>query len=311
MKNLLIILVLLTSFSCNTTTEKESTQVEIETKNELSTLSALDELHHRKTLARKDKSFQDYIDDSPNRPTEKQKTIYLLPFGNMKPEVKTIIEEEVKYLEIFFELPIKILDDVPYDEIQDLSKVKTRMISERTFGYFSKEKGGNIENLREQIQATSFIDHYMLDNKPDDAICVLGITEHDIYNPKYNYLFGSSRTKSGVGLISTFRLIDYGELTTYNIRKIVSKQIVNMFSVKNVKDYDCLLNFHPDKLALQRANFQLSPMALEKLGYNIGFDQKERFEALEKFWLNEDNPEMVEYYKKCQELINNELDEFK
>lgn len=301
------ILLLVTIIGCKNNESEKSTvkiynneeSVKVDT-TEIS-LNYIEHLHERKTLKEYDKSLIDYIKSSPNRPDTIHKVVYLLPFGNMKPEVEEIIKNEVKYLEIFLQLPVKVLDRVSYDEIKKIESIKTRLVPDSDYGYFSKMKG-EIENLREQIEASSFIDNYLIHNKPDDAIAVLGITEHDIYNPKYNYLFGSSRLKDGVGLISTFRLIDYGNDTKYNIRKVASKQIANMFSIKNVKDYDCLLNFHNNKAELERGEFKISPKALEKLKYNIGFYYAERFVQLEEFWNNEENERMTNYYKKCNEL---------
>jgi len=303
----IIIIVILATVGCkNNETKKTKIKSDnSETIKKVDTiglsLSYIEHLHERKTLKNYDKSLVDYIKSHPNRPDSIRKVVYIIPFGNMKPEVEEITKDEIAYLEIFLQLPIKILDRVSYEDIKKIDAIKTRLVPESDYGYFSKIKG-EIENLREQIEAGSFIDNYLINNKPDDAIAVLGITEHDIYKPKYNYLYGSSKLKAGVGLISTFRLIDYGEDTKYNIRKVVSKQIVNMFSIKNVKDYECLLNFHNNKMELERGEFKISPMALAKLKYNIGFDYIERFNQLEEFWSREGNKEMTDYYKKCREL---------
>lgn len=265
-------------------------------------LSNIEHLHERKTLKAYDKSLVDYINSNPNRLDSIRKVVYILPFGNMKPEVEEIIRDEIAYLEIFLQLPVKVLDRVPYEQIKQIEDINTRLVSESDYRHFSKKKG-EIGSLREQIEARSFINNYLIHNKPDDAIAVLGITEHDIYNPNYNYLFGSSSLKDGVGLVSTFRLIDYGRDTKHNIRKVASKQIVNMFSIKNVKDYVCLLNFHNSEMELRRGEFKISPGALEKLKYNIGFDYYERFEQLEEFWRQEGNEIMTDYYMKSKESM--------
>jgi len=216
----------------------------------------------------------------------------------MKPEVEKLIQEEVEYLKAFLQLEVKVLDRIPYDSIKKMTSIQTRMVSSSDFDYYSKMKGGT-PTLTEQIQATSFIDVVMKQNKPKDAVAVLGITEHDIYNPKYNYLFGISELKDGVGLVSTFRLIDYGKETKNNIRKVVSKQIGNMFSIPNVKDFKCLLNFHNSIDELYEGKFNLSPRALEKLKFAIGFDYSKRFDDLTKFWTKENNNVEVKYYEEC------------
>ncbi len=297
---LFIILFCLFLISSCSNQENNSTSITISPEDTVGiSLSNFDELHHRNTLKPKDRSLVEYINSAPNKLNGNKKVVYLMPFGHMKPEVEEIINQEVDYLECFLQVPVKILDRVSYDEIKSLDQVKTRMVPENDFAYFSKMKGDETQNLREQIQASSFIDQYIMKHQPEDAIAVLGITEHDIYNPKYNYLFGSSKLKGGAGLVSTYRLIDYGDQTKYNIRKVISKQLVNLFSIKNVKDYECLLNFHNSKEELEAGSFIMSPKALEKLKYSVGFDYSKRFKDLRNFWMEEGNKQMVEYYESC------------
>lgn len=267
-------------------------------------LKSIDDLHERLTLKDYDKNLTDFINSSPNMVDSTRKVVYILPFGNMKPEVEKIIQEEVEYLKAFLQLEVKVLDRIPYDSIKKKTSIQTRMVPSSDFDYYSKMKGGT-PTLTEQIQATSFIEAVMKKNKPKDAVAVLGITEHDIYNPKYNYLFGISELKDGVGLVSTFRLIDYGQETKHNIQKVVSKQIVNMFSIPNVKDFKCVMNFHISIDELYRGKFDLSPRALEKLKYAIGFDYSKRFDDLAKFWTKENNKAEAKYYEECSRRIKN------
>ena len=300
------ILILTAIYSCNNETNKKVNSENNETPLTSDTVglsaSFIESLHERKTLKNYDMSLVDFINSQPNKPDSTRKVVYILPFGNMKPQVEEIIKAEVEYLEIFLQLPVKVMSRVGYDEIKEMETVKTRKVPDSDYDYFSKMKG-EITSFREQIEANSFINSYLIDHKPKDAVAVLGITEHDIYKPDYNFLFGTSNRKSAVGLVSTFRLIDYGQQTKWNIRKVVSKQIVNLFSIRNVKDYVCLLNFHNNKDELVFGEFKLSPLALSKLRYCIGFDYQKRFMQLEEFWRMEANTDMAEYYQRCIELI--------
>lgn len=279
--------------------------------NEKAVSLTLPELNNTENLFEKinfkpqDKPLEIYKTRKLHRPDNMHRTIYLIPFGNMKPEVEEILKKEVKYLEAFFQLPVKLLDRVPFDDIKKIEAVETRMIGASDYDYYSKEKDLPHQNidLHEQINARSFIQHYLKHNKPEDAVAVLGITEHDIYAPKFNYLFGLSNTQGGLGLVSTFRLIDYKETTRDNIRKVISKQITNMFSIPNVKDYVCLLNFHNNKEELEKGIFHISPVALEKLKYNIGFNHHKRFSDLQNFWLQEGNKEQAGFYEECIQLL--------
>lgn len=306
MKNLLVVLMIsLLMGSCNSFNEKISPKTNENTKKEninidtaAISLKSIDDLHERLTLKSYDISLTKYINSKPNVVDSIRKVVYILPFGNMKPKVEKIIRSEVEYLKAFFQLEVKVLDRIPYDSIKKLMSIETRLVSSSDFEFYSNLKGGT-PALTEQIQASSFIGTVLKNIKPKDAVALLGITEHDIYNPKFNYLYGLSELKGGVGLVSTFRLIDYGSETKNNIRKVISKQIVNMFSISNVKDYKCVINYHNDINELYQGIFDISPRALEKLKYAIGFDYKKRFYDLSKFWERENKMKEVKYYQEC------------
>lgn len=298
----ILILISFIFVSCNLDkTKQQIDMISVDTTGY--SLKSINDLHERLTLKDYDKSLIDYISSNPNKVDSIRKVIYLVPFGNMRSDVEKLMQGEIKYLEAFFQLEVKMLDRIPYDSIKKMTSIQTRMVPSSDFEYYSKMKGGT-PTLREQIQASSFMDAVLKNNKPKDAIAILGITEHDIYNPKYNFLFGISGLKDGVGLVSTFRLIDYGQETKNNIRKVISKQIVNMFSIPNVKDFKCVLNYHNDIEELYYGKFDLSPRALEKLKYAIGFDYSKRFYDLAKFWKKEGNEEEEKYYEECLIRIN-------
>lgn len=287
-------------WGCDTNKSKQTNQQNNKIKFDTSgySLNYIDDLHERLTLKDHDKSLLEYIYSNPNKVDSLHNVVYLLPFGNMNPEVEELLNSEVEYLKAFLQLEVKILERISYDSIKKINSIQTRMVPSSDFQYYSKMKGG-APTLREQIQANSFMKYVLESRKPKDAIAVLGITEHDIYNPKYNFLFGVSELKNRIGLVSTFRLIDYGEETKSNIRKVVSKQIVNMFSISNVKDFKCVMNFHINRDELNRGKFDLSPRALEKLKYAIGFDYMERFIDLAEFWKMEGNVQETQYYEEC------------
>lgn len=59
------------------------------------------------------------------------------------------------------------------------------------------------------------------------------------------------------------------------------------------------MNFHKSINDLYKGEFNLSPRALEKLKYTIGFEYSKRFNDLAKFWAKENNKEEVKYYEEC------------
>lgn len=301
-KTYTIILAIVIILNSCSTSNNEQQDKKIKKVKKVHSSHPLDVLHERINLHDYDLTLEEFISKKPNKVSNGNNVIYLVPFGNMKPEVLEIIKDEIPYLNAFFQMSIQIMDPISFDQIKQVEEVKTRMVPDNDYAYYSKEKGESI-NLREQIEANSFMDAFLKNMKTRKTYAILGITEHDIYNPKFNYLFGVSKLEGGIGLVSTYRLIDYKERTKYNLRRVISKQIVNMFGIKNVKDYNCLLNFHNNKEELEQGEFKLSPVALDKLQYCIGFDPIKRFEDLREIWYTEQVSEMEAYYTKSIQII--------
>lgn len=265
-------------------------------------LSCLLPFHKRKTFKDYDLPLVEYTNAGINRPDSVRKVIYLLPLGEMDDEVHGILKKEVAYLSAFFQLEVKILPRIPFNDLKKIEKVKTRMVHDYHSAYESKTKGYN-PNTLEQIEANSLIAEYIVPYKPKDAVAVLGISDHDLYMKGMNYIYGLSNLRNNTGLISTHRLKENEYTMRDNIRKVVTKQIINIFSIANVKDFYCVSNYTNSVAELESTVLTLSPRALEKLKINIGFDYLKRFKDLEKFHKKERNEEMEGYYANCIETL--------
>lgn len=298
-----ILLLLVLSMSCSESEQQSTPEVDTSPTSQPlaidttgADLSRLNSLHERVNFKPRDRSLVEYVNSRPNRPEPGKDVIYLMPLGDMSAEIEALLQAEVEYLKIFFQLEVKIADRVPFNDLKTIEKVKTRLVNR---GHSHGKGKESTADLREQIDASSLIEHYILPNKPADAAVVLGITDHDIYSAKYNFLYGLSNIEGGTGLISTHRLKKDPMETKLNIRKLASKQIVNLFSLKNEKDFVSLLTFSNNMRELKAKTPYLSPRSLEKLKVNIGFDYNPRFQALRKFWTSEGNTEMAAFYTDC------------
>src|SRR5688572_15997776 len=92
---------------------KDKTSANIDTAG--ISLKVLDSLHKRRNFKSHDISLIEYIRSNPNKPDSVRKVIYLLPLGNMNPEIEKIIKDEIKYLKLFFQLDVKMLDRLTFD----------------------------------------------------------------------------------------------------------------------------------------------------------------------------------------------------
>jgi len=290
---LAITLVLFTS--CNQNKKEVAVRRAIDTTIDTigSGTGFLKHLHKKRTFKFYDQTLEKYLASSPLRPDDTHKVIYLLPVGTIDSSLVDLIKNEQDYLQRFFQLDVKVLPGVGMDDLKNVNKVETRLHSSTHI--YGKESN---EAALEQVEAHSLIINYIVPNKPKDAVAILGITEYDIYLQDYNYIFGTSDLHAGTGLISLYRLKNLA-----GIRNVASKQITNLFSIPNTKDYDCLLNYH-DNVEDQEAGVSfLSPLALQKLKISIGFDFKKRFEDLEEFWKQQSDIENARYYTNCLKAL--------
>lgn len=298
-----LLLLLLSGFAVTSCEEKPQLKkpegsIRIDTTG--SGTSFIYDLHKKNTLKTYDQSVEDFLKSNPRRPDSIRKVIYLLPLGDMDSLTSAIITAETDYLQKFFQLEVKVMPGVAFDDLKRISKIKTRMATDP----FDGKKGGPHNGDEEQIEANSLIKNYIVPNMPKDAIVVIGVTAHDIYGSGYNYLFGTSSLKDGTGLVSVHRLMGFDP--EMNIRKVISKQVTNVFSINNVKDYDCLLNFHNNSDELEKGTVHLSPIALQKLKLAIGFDYKKRTQDLLDFWKQKGHLQNSDYYAKCLKALNSQ-----
>jgi len=286
---------LLLSISLFTSCKTDTNQSEHHAVNENTLLDTtgsstefLKHLHKKRTLKTYDQSLEEYLSSGPRVPDSIQKIIYLLPIGDVDTTYINFLDKERDYLERFFQLEVKLLPAVTINDLK-VNNVKTRLHSaSQMYGKGAEEAND------EQIEANSLLKNYVIPNKPKDGIVVLGVTDYDIYNPKYNYIFGTSDLHDGTGIISTNRLL--GETSIHNV---LTKQITNIFSIPNTKDYDCLLNFQDTPIQEEMSVSYLSPLALQKLKIAIGFDYLKRFEELEQYWSTRHHVDNSKYYRDC------------
>lgn len=226
---------------------------------------------HRDWLSKRDEKgdpFSKYINsEKKNRVTASRQTIYIL---RMDHDISDECLELLKlyWAAFFHKIEIKIFDftvDLTNDD--NTYNITTRI---------SKE------TQKIQYLATDILDLIQEKYLPNDAYCVIGIINQDLYpKPGWNFVFGCSRLKRRTGIFSFARYSwnleskskdDINKLMIYRACKTMTHEIGHMFGVRHWIYHEWLMN---GSNKIQEADLKpllLWPVCLRKFHYAIGFD---------------------------------------
>jgi archaemetzincin len=227
------------------------------------------------THKEKGQSFDKYKKTKSIEVSNKSMLIYILPIGDFNDFENRLINSNVEYLEVFFGLKTKILPSI-----------KDGLISDEY-----KRENGDIQ----QLNANYLINDFLIKNKPNDALVVLGITSKDIYpKPEWNYVFGLASYTKCTAVVSLFR-ISNGEdnkrnfiLSLERLNKISSHEISHMFSLKHCINAVCLMNGTNNLNETDIKPNVLCSECLAKLSWKLDFKDFERLGQIKEYFYEYD-----------------------
>ena len=208
------------------------------------------------------------------KPSKYKNTLYIQPFGTFDkkaPSLKLLQE----YAEIYFNLPVKILEAI------DLRKTKfTSRINPR----------GNVHQLH-----TRDLLKYLSQRKPRNAYLVLGVTVTGLYpDPAWNFVFGQANYRNQVGIFSFARYHPafYGRKVEGEVEKLILERSLkvmchemgHMFGIGHCIHFHCLMNGSNNLEESDRSPHYLCPVCLRKLHYQKPMDLISRYEKLNEFY---------------------------
>lgn len=215
----------------------------------------------RQTLAR-------WRANDPNLPTPARDTIVLVVLGGLAPEAGPTEAELVDHARRYFGMEVRAMPEIA----SRLGDVRTR----------STDTG-------RQLNASDLLDG-LEPLVPDDAYCVLALTQADLYpSDDYNYVFGLARLHARVGVFSFARyhpsFFDPDataprERVLRRALKIMSHEIGHMFGIGHCVMHRCAMNGNNHLDELDAMPLHLCPVCLSKLHEAVGFDPQTRYRTL-------------------------------
>ncbi|MFL5766203.1 MAG: archaemetzincin [Bacteroidia bacterium] len=218
-------------------------------------------------------TFKEYTFSHPPAISESQNTIYLQPIGTFDSLQTNMINYTRDYLEIFFGVKTTIL----------------KTISDKGIPDTARRIGGADQ---EQLLAPYIMSEILKKNMPEDAICMMAITEKDIYPEfSWNFVFGLSSFKDKIGVTSLFRFSDQqvtrpdDQLFLERLIKVSSHEIGHLFGLKHCINAICSMNgtnslgetdIKPNRLCSECAG---------KICWNLKLDPLQRTKKLVDFFV--------------------------
>ena len=200
------------------------------------------------------KTVSHYLQHWHNRPKGERKTIVVRWLE--EPDSKVSQEELKRYLEAFFQLPVRVEVSVDF------------RLPRKIQGKFSADK------IRRRLR----------DSIPDDAFTVIGLLNKDIYsedNGPRHLLFGEGHYYDRTAVASVARLqTEDRRLFKHRLFKLLAHELVHTFSVEHCGYFQCLMNPSGSMRASDARPIFLCPVCLRKQQVVLKFDPKRRYEQL-------------------------------
>jgi archaemetzincin len=204
-------------------------------------------------------TFEQYMAACRNRKSAGRSIIYLQPLGEMDERTTKALKLMREYCEIFFGTTCVVRDPVPLPEHCLILP-------------------------RRQYNATMLIGHLVENHLPKDALAMAGITGEDLFSKGLNFVFGEGSLAEPVGVYSLCRFGSDWSLFLERGLKLVTHELGHVLGVEHCVWYKCVMSGANSLAEGDRYPVHACPIDLRKLEWNLGFDRRRRYEALEAFY---------------------------
>ncbi len=230
-------------------------------------------------------TYKEYVAGNTILANGQRRVISIQPLGSFTASQRKIIELAAKFEGIFFQLPVRVREDLPLSVVP------------------GKARRTHPEWKTPQILSTYVLDQVLKPRLPDDAVASIAFTGSDLWPGKgWNFVFGQASLADRVGVWSIYRFGD-PEASDESFRLALRRTLRtavhetgHMFSMAHCIYYECVMCGSNHLEEADSRPLWLCPLCLAKLCHATGADPRKRFEELivfakehelvdeEKFW---------------------------
>jgi len=213
-------------------------------------------------------SFEEYLRSHPTFPARGQRTLAILPLGDLAAGRTKIVELVAEYLGCHFGLPTRVLEPLALPLASVPAHAK-----------------------RQRFGSTQLLTRWLLDSvlpahRPSDASALLALTGFDLWpGENWNYVFGEASFDQRVGVWSLDRDGDPSaspaafELALVRALKTAVHETGHMFSLPHCTKYPCVQAGINSLDEADKAPLWLCPECLPKIAWVTSTDPKARLRA--------------------------------
>jgi archaemetzincin len=239
-------------------------------------------------------TFQEFREFYP-QPVPELHPICIQPIDEVLGHAGPCLEHLVEFAGAFFARDVVVLPGQPMPH----GRIRSRM--DRATGQIQHFAGDVLRELASR--------------RPPDALCLLGLTDHDIYpDVLVEFAFGEASAVHRVALCSTaryrppFREESAGQPAGIMFRRcirVLSHEVCHMLGIGHCVYARCLMNGSADLAESDRRPLHLCPVDLHKLQYALGFNVVERYRRLLRFWSRmPDDPEEMWVSRRMRHILD-------
>ena len=237
-------------------------------------------------------TFEEYRACRPVKPTKDRRTIYIQPLGHFSETQRKIVTLSAEFMGIYFNLPVKIKDDLP------LSIIPKR--ARRVHPSWGMK----------QILSTHVLDNVLRPRLPKDAVAYIAFTTSDLWPGRgWNFVFGQASLRERVGVWSIYRNGD-PEASAAGFRlcllrtvKTATHETGHMFSMLHCTLYECNMCGSNHREESDRRPIASCPECVAKLWWITKSDPVERYRKLAAFSRTNGLKPEAEFYEKSVQAL--------
>jgi archaemetzincin len=237
-------------------------------------------------------SFADYLRAEPVRRNGKLGTIYICLLGDFTPEQSKVVETTRKYLEIFYQMPVKVHGMIAVADVP----ARARRIHPTWGG--------------EQILSTYVLDEILKPDRPDDALAYLAFTSSDLYpDPTWNFVFGQASLRERTGVWSIHRNGDPAkgakgyQLCLRRTLHTASHETGHILTIQHCTAFDCNMNGVNSQDEGDRKPLTLCPVCLRKVCWNLQLEPAKYLGELESFCREHKLKSEADWYRAAAAML--------
>ena len=220
----------------------------------------------------KEQYLSDYKALNPKSKFVGKDLIYIVPIGAFDSVQKEVVAITGKYLSIFFQRGVKVLDNLS-DSLVPVSAIR------------------KTQNDISQIYAPYILHNILKVRITNDAIAFAAVASKDLYPDKrWNYVFGLASYQDKVSVTSMYRFHnrhgDSSELRKFISRmiRVTSHEIGHILNLRHCILAKCLMNGSNTLQEIDSSPSRLCSECQKKLNWLLKYDNKRRLDDLIDFF---------------------------